>query len=85
MLEAVHSVHQERIVHSDLKPANFLSVLGELKLIDFGIAKVMVSESTCIVRKDQVRHVPAWNCVREFLECMLLGLRGAMYIWLRLA
>lgn len=44
MLEAVHIIHEERIVHSDLKPANFLFVEGVLKLIDFGIAKVrMVS------------------------------------------
>ena len=40
MLEAVHIIHEERIVHSDLKPANFLFVEGVLKLIDFGIAKV---------------------------------------------
>ena len=39
MLEAVHTIHQNRIVHSDLKPANFLCVKGVLKLIDFGIAK----------------------------------------------
>jgi len=25
MLEAVHTVHQNRIVHGDLKPANFVS------------------------------------------------------------
>ena len=39
MLEAVLCIHQQRIVHSDLKPANFLFVSGALKLIDFGIAK----------------------------------------------
>ena len=32
MLEAVHAIHEERIVHSDLKPANFLVVEGSLKL-----------------------------------------------------
>ena len=26
MLEAVHTIHEERIVHGDLKPANFLFV-----------------------------------------------------------
>ena len=29
MLEAVHTVHEEKIIHSDLKPANFLCVKGE--------------------------------------------------------
>ena len=32
-------IHQAGIIHSDLKPANFLMVAGSLKLIDFGIAK----------------------------------------------
>ncbi|KAG9579034.1 kinase-like protein, partial [Aureobasidium melanogenum] len=36
MLECVQAVHDYDIVHSDLKPANFLSVQGKLKLIDFG-------------------------------------------------
>jgi len=41
MLHAVDTIHRERIVHSDLKPANFLMVEGQLKLIDFGIAKAI--------------------------------------------
>lgn len=41
MLQAVDIIHRERIVHSDLKPANFLVVEGQLKLIDFGIAKAI--------------------------------------------
>ncbi|KAG4428769.1 hypothetical protein IFR05_015749 [Cadophora sp. M221] len=35
MLECVAAVHQHDVVHSDLKPANFLLVKGSLKLIDF--------------------------------------------------
>ena len=54
MLEAVHTVHEERIVHSDLKPANFLFVQGILKLIDFGIAKVINNDTTHIERESQV-------------------------------
>ncbi len=41
MLEAVQTIHDARVIHSDLKPANFLSVEGVLKLIDFGIASGM--------------------------------------------
>ena len=41
MLEAVHVIHEARIIHSDLKPANFLLVEGRLKLIDFGIANAL--------------------------------------------
>jgi len=54
MLEAVHTIHEERIVHSDLKPANFLFVEGVLKLIDFGIAKAIQNDTTNIVRESQV-------------------------------
>jgi len=50
----VNTIHEERIVHSDLKPANFLLVRGFLKLIDFGIAKAINSDTTNIQRDSQV-------------------------------
>jgi serine/threonine-protein kinase TTK/MPS1 len=61
MVEAVNTIHEERIVHSDLKPANFLFVEGALKLIDFGIARAIQTEQapdhTNIVRDHQVGTV----------------------------
>lgn len=54
MLEAVQVVHDQRIVHSDLKPANFLLVDGQLKLIDFGIAKAINNDTTNIQREHQI-------------------------------
>ncbi|KAJ6735779.1 DUAL SPECIFICITY PROTEIN KINASE TTK [Salix viminalis] len=54
ILQAVNIIHEERIVHSDLKPANFLLVKGSLKLIDFGIAKALMSDTTNIQRDSQV-------------------------------
>jgi len=54
ILKAVRTIHDERIVHSDLKPANFMLVRGELKLIDFGIAKAIQNDTTNIVKENQV-------------------------------
>ena len=48
-------IHAARIVHADLKPANFLMVEGQLKLIDFGIAKAIQGDTTSISRESQVR------------------------------
>ena len=55
MLQAVHVLHEEKIVHSDLKPANFVLVKGQLKLIDFGIANAIANDTTNIQRDHQVR------------------------------
>eukprot|EP00762_Andalucia_godoyi_P006218 ANDGO_01714.mRNA.1 Serine/threonine-protein kinase mph1 len=54
MLESVQTVHNERIVHADLKPSNFLIVSGQLKLIDFGIAETISAGTTNVHRENQV-------------------------------
>lgn len=38
MLEAVLAIHELGVIHSDLKPSNFLVVNDEIKLIDFNIS-----------------------------------------------
>lgn len=52
MLECVRAVHSYEIVHSDLKPANFLLTQGRLKLIDFGISNT-IQDNTVNVHRDQ--------------------------------
>ncbi|KAF7730980.1 Dual-specificity kinase, spindle pole body (SPB) duplication and spindle checkpoint function [Apophysomyces ossiformis] len=54
MIEAVAVIHEANIVHSDLKPANFVIVRGRLKLIDFGIAKKIANDTTNIYRESQI-------------------------------
>uniref|UniRef100_A0A060T6M1 ARAD1B19998p n=1 Tax=Blastobotrys adeninivorans TaxID=409370 RepID=A0A060T6M1_BLAAD len=57
LLKCVSAVHKCGIVHSDLKPANFLLVKGMLKIIDFGIANV-VPDNTINVHRDCTMGTP---------------------------
>ncbi|XP_046669685.1 serine/threonine-protein kinase BCK1/SLK1/SSP31 [Homalodisca vitripennis] len=50
ILTAVRDIHNQGIIHSDLKPANFLLVSGRLKLIDFGIASSQ-GDMTSVVKE----------------------------------
>ncbi|KIH69195.1 hypothetical protein ANCDUO_00457 [Ancylostoma duodenale] len=54
MLRCVKVIHDRKIVHSDLKPANFLLVKGSLKLIDFGIAAGIPSDMTAAIKESQM-------------------------------
>ncbi|AAS52237.2 ADR317Cp [Eremothecium gossypii ATCC 10895] len=54
MLKCVKVVHDAGIVHSDLKPANFVFVKGILKIIDFGIANAVPDHTVNIYRDTQI-------------------------------
>ena len=54
MLEAVKICHEQRVIHLDLKPQNFVWASNRLKLIDFGIAKAVNTDATSIMRESHV-------------------------------
>jgi serine/threonine-protein kinase TTK/MPS1 len=54
MLECVQIVHDHKIIHTDLKPANFVLVGGMLKIIDFGISHTIEDHTVHARRENQV-------------------------------
>jgi len=61
MLECVKTVHNAKVLHADLKPANFLFVGGSLKLIDFGIATKVNHENQDTTSVERPRQVGTLN------------------------
>ncbi len=51
--DAVAAIHSAKMVHRDLKPRNFIvTVSGTVKLLDFGLAKIVGPRQRCPSRKD---------------------------------
>ncbi|UKZ46705.1 hypothetical protein TrVGV298_000912 [Trichoderma virens] len=68
MLECLAAVHHHDIVHSDLKPANFVLVKGRLKLIDFGIANAIQTDETVNVHRETQVGTPNYMSPESLLD-----------------
>ncbi|KAH6682129.1 serine/threonine-protein kinase mph1 [Plectosphaerella plurivora] len=68
MLECLQSVHQFDVVHSDLKPANFVLVQGRLKLIDFGIANAIETDETVNVHRETQIGTPNYMSPESLMD-----------------
>ncbi len=57
VLLAVQHAHANLVIHRDLKPANILvTQAGEVRLLDFGIAKLMEAEGGVLADTELTRH-----------------------------
>ncbi|KAI1123743.1 kinase-like protein [Nemania abortiva] len=68
MLECLAAVHAYDIVHSDLKPANFVLVQGRLKLIDFGIANAIQTDETVNVHREATVGTPNYMSPESLID-----------------
>jgi serine/threonine-protein kinase TTK/MPS1 len=68
MLLCISAVHAKHIVHSDLKPANFVLCQGRLKLIDFGIANAIRTEETVNVHRDGQIGTPNYMSPESLMD-----------------
>jgi serine/threonine-protein kinase TTK/MPS1 len=51
MVKAVEEIHKHNVVHSDLKPENFILFEGRVKLIDFGISSIINENQTSVIKQ----------------------------------
>jgi serine/threonine-protein kinase TTK/MPS1 len=68
MLECLQAIHAHDIVHSDLKPHNFVLVKGQLKLIDFGIANAIQTDETVNVHRETQIGTPNYMSPESLLD-----------------
>ncbi|KAA0068307.1 serine/threonine-protein kinase [Rhodanobacter sp. T12-5] len=66
---AVETAHRALIVHRDLKPSNVLvTPEGDVKLLDFGIAKLLDEDVTGAIRTQHRALTPAYAAPEQFAQ-----------------
>ncbi|HKK25213.1 MAG TPA: tetratricopeptide repeat protein [Gracilimonas sp.] len=72
VLKAIDFAHSNLVVHRDLKPSNiFINKNGRVKILDFGIAKLMQDDSTAdikLTKQGQRLWTPQFAAPEQILE-----------------
>ncbi|KAK4103165.1 kinase-like protein [Parathielavia hyrcaniae] len=77
MVECVQAVHDKDIIHTDLKPANFVIAQGRLKVIDFGIANAIQTDMTVNVHRDAQIGTPNYMSPESLMDSKEYALTSA--------
>mgnify|MGYP001942735706 FL=1 len=83
ILQALAEAHDREVVHRDLKPANvFLLHDGSVKLLDFGLAKMLSIEETneegTLTRKGRIVGTPAYMAPEQ-ITGVFIDVRADVY------
>ncbi|HEY0725125.1 MAG TPA: serine/threonine-protein kinase, partial [Pyrinomonadaceae bacterium] len=67
LCRTIEAAHASLIVHRDLKPSNlFITQAGDLKVLDFGIAKLVDSDEEHATRTQSITLTPEYAAPEQF-------------------
>jgi serine/threonine protein kinase len=80
ILSALDAIHKNKIIHRDLKPSNIMidEKTGEAVIIDFGIAKDIVS-TTRITTTGAFLGSPLYMAPEQFMDSSAVGIETDIY------
>lgn len=81
LLDVLVAAHAKNVVHRDLKPANlFVTSLGQLKVLDFGIARIREADLTNATQTGHAMGTPAFMAPEQARgKASLIGPRTDLY------
>jgi len=79
LCEALAYAHQQQVIHRDIKPSNIILLSGnEVKITDFGIAKVLDADFS-LTRTEEIIGTPDYMPPEQILHAKMVDHRVDIY------